>query len=778
MDSRQQGATEAVVISQKVIPYLRELGFRFIKSEAKVSTRHRTTRADVIAYRDEEKLIPYIVVEVKRHLSSPVSLLDPPVQQAFSVAAALGDEVRYLLITDGNRHRWFERAAKGKSLVPLSTPPRALSEPLQDSILDQSLTPVTDPEQFSNIIWAMVEKLRTADPSTADVFIDVMKILVAKVFDEKRLASGDRSQFQFEGSQADSVAETIGSLYEQAMAEFDLELHGTWQWAASPRKLLQAARIIEPYAISSVSPSVRGDFFREKLRKFEDGISRWERFSTPSPLARLLVGLADPQPRELVIDPACGAGGFVVEAVRHMWASAAESHCTATETLNGNVIGIEVQGQIFTMAVMNLILNDISSPKILQGDTLNSTELGSLNVALGAFDVVLLDPPIGNRIGDSSILEQFDLTRSNIVSSEVLFLEQAVRLLTPGGRLSIIVPDSFLVSRRYEDARNWLLENTRLQAIISLPPGALLSTRAKVSVLFLEKSNGQQSDFEKVLLSKVEAVGYDGIGRPTEENDIPKLLDLFNNFRATGRIGNQQQDAEFHTWTVDRSDLQATRLDVNWLDPEYLQQLDVLRDSWCPTTELNRIVDILGGRYRKLSDEAEQGETIVIRSNAIKEFCLELAGLPYLTSEEHGRFDKARVETGDVLIVTRGSCIGQAAVVERLPAPAVAGSEVAILRPHSCDEIDPFFLATVINSSLGQQQIKRLQLSTTVPRLLQSDLGSLLIPLLPISEQRAVAERTRAMLEEARELTERAQHLRSAAREFVISQLLAEEQDE
>lgn len=83
MSSEQEGATEAVVISQQVIPYLRELGFGFIESEVKVSPRHPTTRADAIVYRDKETSIPYVVVEVKRHLSAEVSLLDALPQEAF-----------------------------------------------------------------------------------------------------------------------------------------------------------------------------------------------------------------------------------------------------------------------------------------------------------------------------------------------------------------------------------------------------------------------------------------------------------------------------------------------------------------------------------------------------------------------------------------------------------------------------------------------------------------------------------------------------------------------
>src|SRR5260221_14697081 len=104
--------SESVLISQRVIPYLQNLGYQYLDSNAPVSIGNSKARADVVVYSNKDKVEPYIVVEVKRRLPNEVTLLDPSVQQAFTKAVSLGTSVRYLLVTDGSRYEWFERSAE------------------------------------------------------------------------------------------------------------------------------------------------------------------------------------------------------------------------------------------------------------------------------------------------------------------------------------------------------------------------------------------------------------------------------------------------------------------------------------------------------------------------------------------------------------------------------------------------------------------------------------------------------------------------------------------
>ena len=150
---------EAVLISQRVVPYLYSLGYQYLNSNFRISVNNGSNIADVVAYLDQEKLRPYIIVEIKQKLPDELTLLDPAIQQAFSFAVILGSSVRYLLITDGSRYYWFERSDGEQAIVRLNEAPKAVQETGQQSRLTQTLFPVTDPEQFMDVMQSAVQAL-------------------------------------------------------------------------------------------------------------------------------------------------------------------------------------------------------------------------------------------------------------------------------------------------------------------------------------------------------------------------------------------------------------------------------------------------------------------------------------------------------------------------------------------------------------------------------------------------------------------------------------------
>src|SRR2546429_4250526 len=150
---------ESVLISQKVIPYLQNLGCKYLDNNPIVSLGSSKVQADIVVYIDKDKAEPYIVVEVKRKLPNEVTLLDRAVQQAFTIAVALGTSVRYLLVTDGRRYYWFERSAEGSSLVQLSESPEIVRKTDQLLLLTEYSVPITDPEQFVRLMQSAIQAL-------------------------------------------------------------------------------------------------------------------------------------------------------------------------------------------------------------------------------------------------------------------------------------------------------------------------------------------------------------------------------------------------------------------------------------------------------------------------------------------------------------------------------------------------------------------------------------------------------------------------------------------
>jgi hypothetical protein len=119
---------ESVLINQKIIPYLYQLGYQYTDTNVKVSKSLTWAIADLVAYLDPDKTQPYLVVEAKSQLPLEITPLDPLVQKIFSSAAYLGKSVRYLLVTDGTHYHWFERSSEGRSLLQLDEAPYLLHQ--------------------------------------------------------------------------------------------------------------------------------------------------------------------------------------------------------------------------------------------------------------------------------------------------------------------------------------------------------------------------------------------------------------------------------------------------------------------------------------------------------------------------------------------------------------------------------------------------------------------------------------------------------------------------
>ncbi len=321
--------SESVLISQRIIPYLRNLGYRYLESEVPVSIGASKAVADVIGYRDKEKVEPYIVVEAKRRLPSEVTLLDPAVQQAFTIAVALGTSVRYLLVTDGHKYQWFERSSEGSSLVQLTDPPETDQKTDQLISLSKTLIPVTDPDQFIRLTRSAAQVIeKEGVVSRLRMGIELNRILIAKLYDEQVMLAGGNSNFISHDEPAELIASKIEQLYKAAIIHLNGVPTQERAWLISPQTLLTVVRILEPYALSFVTSSIRGHFFWQVLSNFT-GVGGT--YTTPVPLAELLVQLVRPRKDERIIDPACGTGLFLIESLKYIEAQSFAEEITLSD---------------------------------------------------------------------------------------------------------------------------------------------------------------------------------------------------------------------------------------------------------------------------------------------------------------------------------------------------------------------------------------------------------------------------------------------------------------
>jgi len=226
-------------------------------------------------------------------------------------------------------------------------------------------------------------------------------------------------------------------------------------------------------------------------------------FLTPRQVCTALVRLVDPQPGERVVDPACGTGGFLVEAARH--------------GATGPLVGVDLDPAAIRLARLFAALDDLPL-ELHHADGLAPG--GVEAAAAGPIDVVLTNPPFAGDVRDPALLEAFDTAQLTRPERDVLFLERALQLLRPGGRLGAVLPAGRLASQRGAPLRDWLVRRLRITAVVSLPGETFLPHTALRTALVVghRRAAPLPPDAplpdEAICFSLSERAGRDRRGRP------------------------------------------------------------------------------------------------------------------------------------------------------------------------------------------------------------------------------------------------------------------------
>ncbi len=245
-------------------------------------------------------------------------------------------------------------------------------------------------------------------------------------------------------------------------------------------------------------------------------------FRTPRHIIDFIVSIVDPKKDEVVLDPACGTGGFLISAYKHILAANTDGDGQSTLTpdargrLVSNFRGYDISPDMVRLSLVNMYLHGFVEPKISEYDTLTSDERWNEFA-----DVILANPPFMSPKGGIRPHNRFSIQSKR---SEVLFVDYMAEHLTANGRAGIIVPEGIIFQSQnaYKRLRKMLVE-TCLVAVVSLPAGVFKPySGVKTSILVLDKSLARKTD--KVAFFKVENDGFD-LGdqrRPIEANDLPQ----------------------------------------------------------------------------------------------------------------------------------------------------------------------------------------------------------------------------------------------------------------
>lgn len=301
---------------------------------------------------------------------------------------------------------------------------------------------------------------------------------------------------------------------------------------------------------------VQGDLYEYMLDKLATSGKNGQ-FRTPAQIRNMMVRLIEPTPDSKICDPACGTAGFLISSAEFI-RSKYENVMTSEQWdhFAGDMFsGFDMDKTMLRISAMNLMLHSITTPTIEYRDSVSKT-----NDIVEEYDIILANPPFSGTIDKEGVSD--DLKRvCNTTKTELLFIALFLRMLKKGGRCACIVPDGVLfgTTKAHQSLRKELIENHKLQAVISMPSGVFKPySGVSTAVLVFTKTGAGGTD--KVWFYDMNADGFslDDKRNPVAENDIPDILARFHNLAGeTSRARTEQ------SFFVPKSEIERNNYDLS-----------------------------------------------------------------------------------------------------------------------------------------------------------------------------------------------------------------------
>ena len=256
-------------------------------------------------------------------------------------------------------------------------------------------------------------------------------------------------------------------------------------------------------------------------------------FRTPRHIIDMMVSLVQPKPDDVICDPACGTAGFLVGAGKYLKENYKEeiffNRQNKAHYMNGMFHGYDMGSTMLRIGAMNMMTHGVDNPYIEYRDSLSDQ-----NPDKDKYSLILANPPFKGSLDYDTVSADL-LKVCKTKKTELLFLALFLRMLRVGGRCACIVPDGVLFgsSTAHKAIRKALIEDNRLEAVISMPSG-VFKPYAGVSTGILIFTKTGHGGTDKVWFYDMQADGFSLDDKRTEvkENDIPDIIARFHNLDA------------------------------------------------------------------------------------------------------------------------------------------------------------------------------------------------------------------------------------------------------
>ncbi len=451
-----------------------------------------------------------------------------------------------------------------------------------------------------------------------EAFWELLKVIFCKIHDER---SSDSVAFYATSKERHGLngppraKKRVDALFGELKIEYPTIFRLSEVIELNPDVLAYIVSQLQMYSLLESDIDVKGRAYEEIVGSNLRG-DRGE-FFTPRNICQMAVNMLDPSERDLILDPACGTGGFLITAMNYVidkiraaeigkWRDIERAESAVRDRVERfaqkYIVGMDLNPNLVRASKMNMVMNNDGTGGLFQANALKTP--ATWDDALrarqlpGQVDLLFTNPPFGTKIpiDDPSTLEAYELghiwhyraaddswTMSGKLQKsqppEVLFIERCVRFLKPGtGRAAIVLPDGILGAPGMGYVREWILRNTRVLASIDLHPDTFqphVSVQTSVLVLerkldeeiAIERAAGRLNDYQ-VYMAVADHIGHDKRGNVTyvrdeQGNEIVEEAEETVKEYATGRPIYKKQ--RIRRKVVDDNTLQIAQAFRSWL---------------------------------------------------------------------------------------------------------------------------------------------------------------------------------------------------------------------
>ncbi|MCY4162161.1 MAG: N-6 DNA methylase [Flavobacteriaceae bacterium] len=536
----------------------------------------------------------------------------------------------------------------------------------------------------------------------------IINLIFCKIYDEKFTKKNDVVNFRIGLKENEEeivlrirkIFNSVKSKYEEIFTEND-------HIRLDNKTIAYIVGELQSYCLSDADR----DVIAEAFETFTDPVFKGSQgqFFTPKNIVKLLVEIVNPNDNQLIIDPACGSGGFLVESLRHIWnsidkeakeynRSEMDIHEEKFAVAVKNIFGIEKDEILSKITKMYMALLGDGKGSVFSEDSLlpptNWASETTKYINLGKYDILFTNPPFGKniKITGREKLQQFELAgKKDSMRPEILFLERSIQFLKSGGIMAIILPETFFHAVKSKFIMKFIKKHN-IKYIVDLPHNTFRPyNNAKCIAVVFQKDTSQQKNINLVVAEQMghdhtgkDIYRYDTITQQVDKtqlwDDIPLIIDELK--------GKSLQSK--YTFTVSSEKMDNNSVYV----PRYYWRIkegeikDIAKKNHLKLIKVSDIIDneqifCFNGHGSPEAVHKGKGEYPYVRVRDIVNweiFKNPTARVPEHVFYKYVKEDKV-IKEKDILFIRRGSYrIGSVAMASKYDNDCLLTNEISVLR--------------------------------------------------------------------------------------------------